>query len=296
MSKSLHGTRRFTAEDLAAIAAATGVSVDWILTGSTAAPPPPLGMLEVYIDLRADLARAGHPQVVDMPVVFGDFPGADPGGVLAQAAVLHARRKALDPVFDDLPEVIELGFGIDVAVLAAPAPVHVDTATITLLVVPPGPPEVQRPQLAAELGWVLAARMGLQGQELLEEAGRRFAAAFLLPDDVVTPLRAGGGQDLVQHAARHNVSPAFLQARLVEFSDAAPAAAGAGAGVRIPVPARAGYDGVRALRRAMQPRGPGLIARDACRAHAHAAWPPERLAEALGLPTDAVTGDPAIPA
>lgn len=291
LSKTLRGTRRFAMGELVRIAAVTGVSLDWILTGSVGPATAPADVLiDTYVSLRAKLERDGYPQPLDLPAVYGDFPGRDPGSSIASAAVLHARRQALDPVFDDLAEVVEVGFGVDVAVLGVSGPAHIDTATATLIVVAPAAPEVQRPLLAAELGQVLAARLGMTGRAALQETGRRFAAAFLLPDDAVGPLRVASQDDLVHQAARHNVAPAFLRARLADRGEDPGCPPPPAGGSRIPAPARAGYGGVLALRRSMQMRHPGLIARDACRAHAQQAWPADRLAQAIGVPVTAAAG------
>lgn len=217
LSKSLSGVRRFTTLDLALIAEATGVTVDWLLTGRqpmrpavaarTHAPETPLDPTEVHT-LTAPTSRAYEvlellgrlPELPELPSPQRDLGRyVDQGEALADAALErlgaagHASLAALD--FSELVTAVEAVFGVDVLVTRLPDGLsglawQTDAFRLVLL----NPSEAwtrQRFTLAHELGHVLAR----DAQELIPEQqvapGRQsdwtevranaFAAALLMP-------------------------------------------------------------------------------------------------------------------
>jgi Zn-dependent peptidase ImmA (M78 family)/transcriptional regulator with XRE-family HTH domain len=247
LSKSLSGVRRFSSLDLARIAEACDVSVDWLVTGEETAlavaarttsglARTALAEAEWYSTMRADLAFLGYPQpwqAVSVEPTDGTY--ADQGRALALAALENVSAAGRSSSEADLPSLVEDVFGADVAVvnldegfdgLAASSTeaklVVLGTSTV---------PWRQRYTLAHELAHLLAADdQGVhldkdiydkaQAKHPSEIRANNFAAAFLMPEQVLraavgttgltTEMFAGLACDL-------RVSPSALAIRLSQL-------------------------------------------------------------------------------
>ncbi|WP_035846571.1 helix-turn-helix domain-containing protein [Kitasatospora azatica] len=250
LSKSLNGVRRFSSLDLALIAEATDVTVDWLLTGRQATRPavaarttavgaPYRDTIEAITqrftaayDVLSLLNRA--PALPPLPRLSTDELGyVDQGAELARWALDQLARKGSGPVSeqqtDELVASWERAFGVDVAVTDLPPQLdglawQADGLRLILTRRTDNWTR-QRFTLAHELGHILAC----DAQELVADSkvapGRQpeptevranvFAANFLLPAD---ELRAAAG-DLTENGfarlvTRFGVSPSALAARL----------------------------------------------------------------------------------
>lgn len=244
LSKSLNGTRKFSSLDLALLAEAGGVTVDWLLTGAdtqilmaarasagSSAENAVSKALE-YTTMRSDLAELGYEQRWNLPepVALGGR-WVDQGAALADRA-LAAIRAAGQPVRSGLALVIEEVFGIDVAVqelgdgfdgLAVGSEharlILVDASTIAAR---------QRFTMAHELGHLLASddQQIHKDRDIYSDESRRgesemranaFAAALLMPELELREWLSGRQLDLdtfCELATEFEVSPSALAYRL----------------------------------------------------------------------------------
>jgi Zn-dependent peptidase ImmA (M78 family)/transcriptional regulator with XRE-family HTH domain len=212
LSKSLSGNRRFSSLDLARIAELCSVSVDWLLTGDE----PPLALAARTTGgsagtairearrlgtLRADLAELGFPQPWQPPAVdltAGSW--TEQGNRLALAALDRVREVGGAITEPDLAALVEKAFGVDVAVVDL-GPDFDGLATsaddVKLVVLSTSQlPSRQRFTLAHELGHLLAGDdQGVhldhdvfdkaQRDNPSEKRANAFAAAFLMPDEIL---------------------------------------------------------------------------------------------------------------
>lgn len=247
LSKSLSGVRRFSSLDLARIAEACDVSVDWLVTGedtalaiaartTTGEARTALEAARWYATMRADLASFGYPQ--PRQAEPGEIPPgtfAQQGRALASEALRRVAAAGRSTSETDLPALVEDVFGADVAVVAledgfdglkASSP-HAKVIVLGTSQVP----WRQRYTLAHELGHLLAAddqEVHLdkdiydkaQAKDPSEMRANSFAAAFLMPE---APLRAAVGTAgltetaFASLACDLHVSPSALAFRLSQL-------------------------------------------------------------------------------
>jgi Zn-dependent peptidase ImmA (M78 family)/transcriptional regulator with XRE-family HTH domain len=218
LSKSLNAVRRFTSLELALIADAGDVSVDWLLTGRTREPALPGAEPSAGDEIRALVDRyatayerlrllGSRPPLPALPTPPTGAPGPA-GRVLADLAVA-AVRDAATPSLGTLPTAelaaaVEQVLAVDVVVTALPGGADAlawQSAHGRLVLVNASSQFTrQRFALAHALGHVLAgdATQPLLDQHLapgrqraaLEQRADAFAAAFLMPAD---ELRAAVG-------------------------------------------------------------------------------------------------------
>lgn len=210
MSKSLSGARRFSSLDLARIAEAGHVSVDWLLSGeepalATAARAAAGSSSETavaeakrLVELRTSATRLGYPQPwAPVQQRSGSARAADQGRALAQEALARLSSQDRSPLVVDLAEVIEQAFGVDVSLTrlgdgfdglaTSTGDAHLILASLTPVALR------QRFTLAHELGHLLAdddqgihtdadiySAASRQGDS--EVRANHFAAAFLMPE------------------------------------------------------------------------------------------------------------------
>lgn len=256
LAASLTGARRFTSLELALIADAHDVTVDWLLTGEPSVlmraahlPPGSTRALVERADERADLresaARLGRPQVrVAVANEQQDSAAEDQGRALAEAALHVVHRAGRDVAEADLPTLIEDVFGIDVAVEDVGRGVDglaVRTSTTQLIVVAATAAAArQRFTLGHELGHLLAG-----GDEVLH----------LDPD--VHDVGDGAG-----HVQADAFARCFLGAEAVPVEAA------------------------DAMGFAMSPRAPRLLRRDLYRAYQAGDTTIRPFAQLLGISSD----------
>lgn len=244
LSKSIGGTRRFSSLELARIADLCHVSVDWLVTGeepplavaartTTGAAATALNAAKSYAGMRMDVASLGYRQPwrpVRIPLTDGTC--IEQGQALASAATARVREAGRSVAEADLPLLTEDVFGADVAVvdledgfdgLAA------FSAEAKLVVLATSRvPARQRYTLAHELGHLLAGDDQdihldrdiydkAQARDPSEMRANSFAAAFLMPEDVLD--RAVGSDAVTEKtfatlACELKVSPSALAIRL----------------------------------------------------------------------------------
>lgn len=245
LSKSLNGARRFSSLDLALLAEAGGVTVDWLLTGSdtpvamaarvsaaASSADRAISKALEYTTMRSDLSTLGYKQEWRLPegvALRGRL--IDQGAALAEKATAMIRESGRS-VRESLASVIEEVFGVDVAVqelgegfdgLAAATAsarlILVDASTMT---------SRQRFTMAHELGHLLASddQKLHSDQNIYGDDSRRgegemranaFAAALLMPEPEVREWVAGRRLDLETLCALASdfaVSPSALGYRL----------------------------------------------------------------------------------
>lgn len=220
LSKSLAGVRRFTSLDLAKVAEAAGVTVDWLLGKDPVTPAMAARVTETatmsagdavakaracaskYAQARSDLIFLGQSAATRVTVPFPrGGRKIDEGERLAAQALLRVPRFAAEPAASDLADVVEEHFGIDVAIIGLAQGCdglawHGPEAQLILAATSPTPTR-QRFTLAHELGHLLAGDDQLLhvDTDVMDPDGRRqpsemranaFAAAFLMPEE---PLR-----------------------------------------------------------------------------------------------------------
>src|SRR5664280_2010777 len=213
MSKSLSGTRRFTSLDLANIAEVAGVTVDWLLHGDGLSPAmaaradvdrgaavsAAIGRASAFAQTRADLKflTGTNSSWVDL-----EFPRTgrwlDQAAELVAKAVRQVEARGLSPTDLTLANVIEVVFGIDVAIIdiepGCDGLAWRDADARLIVAATSATPTRQRFTLAHELGHLLAGDdqalhvdqqvMG-PGQRGVESEVRAnaFAAGFLMPEE-----------------------------------------------------------------------------------------------------------------
>ena len=248
LSKSLGGTRRFSSLDLAKIADANDVTVDWLLTGEQKAlalaarstggsAREAVLVAEELADLRESATRLGYPQPwspLGLPVLEG-LRWVDQGKAIAEAALRQVPARGGDPSTGDLPALVESVFGADVAVRDLGAGfdgLAVSSAEVKLIVLSVSMvPARQRFTLAHELGHLLAGddqevhldpdvHDRSKRRDPSEMRANAFAASFLMPEHSLTeavgarPLDGGAFATLVH---TYGVSPAALAWRLFDL-------------------------------------------------------------------------------
>ena len=317
LSKSLAGARRFSSLDLARIAEAFDVPVEWLLTGAES----PLAVAarstggsarraikraETLTTLRSDLTKIGYPQHPHptLPVARrGGF--VHQGTELAGAATIQVEAAGRSVLEEDLPRLIEDVFGIDVAVedlgeqfdgLAAHRP---DAALI--LANACKVPARQRFTLAHELAHLLSGDdqavhldrdVYRTGQNPTEGRANAFAAAFLMPEDVLRDRIGTTGRPveaLANLAFELMVSPSSLAYRLFNLGLI-------DAGTRDRLKAITEKEAARLagradelaarLTRSSRVRPPGLLARDAFAAYEAGRATLRPYAGLVGLPVE----------
>ncbi|MFG2191331.1 helix-turn-helix domain-containing protein [Streptomyces sp. NPDC048639] len=250
LSKSLSGARRFTSLELALIADAGGVTVDWLLGGrpparpapaarTTVVPAPDLRELEdlagrytAAYDVLALLGRA--PELAPLPAVPEEGTPHEQGAALAERVLRTLRDAGVPPLPDlDTGELIAVWarvFGVDVAITRLPGGMdglswHADGFRLAVVATHPVWTR-QRFTLAHELAHVLSG----DAQELLAESGmapglaaepdeiraNAFAAALLMPEeDMRAEVSGPPGEDaFARLVTRYRVSPSAMAARL----------------------------------------------------------------------------------
>ncbi|GAB4053804.1 hypothetical protein GCM10028775_41080 [Catellatospora paridis] len=289
LSKSLNAVRRFTSLELALIADAGDVSVDWLLTGRTREPALPAVEPSTGDEIRALVDRYAaayerlrllgrRPPLPRLPAPPAGL-AAGAGRALAERAVAALREHGV-PRLGGLPTAelaaaVEQVFAVDVAVTALPGGAdglawqsphgRLVLANVTSQFTR------QRFALAHALGHVLAgdAEQPLLDQHLtpgrqragLEQRADAFAAAFLMPAD-----------ELHAAAATPVTAPVSVQP-----GAPAPVTEAVSAGLRLSAPvadaafaALVGLFGVSAGAMAARLRGLGLL--DAARQAELSLW------------------------
>ena len=318
LSKSLSGVRRFSSLDLALIAEAGGVSVDWLVTGDEqplaaaarasagSAAGEALALAKHYAIVRADLSELGYQQGWTMP----NRPSL--GGLWKQqgAALAASASSQLnsvgDPMSQPLPQLIEQAFGIDVAV--QPLGEGFDGLAVStdrlklILASPQAVPARLRFTIAHELGHLLASddQQIHADQDIYRTEGgesevraNAFAANLLMPTEVLRERVVPGftKQDFCTLATELKVSPRALAIRLedLRFIDA---------GTRSRWDRLSGSDAARVADLAtlhaqmaaesLSIRPPGLLLRDAWAAYDSGDITLRLVANLLGTTTDAL--------
>ncbi|MFI7356250.1 helix-turn-helix domain-containing protein [Streptomyces avidinii] len=247
LSEALNGTSPFSVVDLACIADACEVSMDWLLTG---AEPPlvvaartttgqageALEAAREYTSRRTDLDTLGYPQPW-RPVTVAARAGssyAAQGEALARAALKEVERQGRSITAGSLAELIEETFGADVAVvrlddgfdgLAATA-----EGTKLILLATTANPARQRFTLAHELGHLLAGDNQdvhldqdifgpAQKRDPGEQRANAFASALLMPEEILRSAIAPGltREGYAALVCDLMVSPAALAFRLLHM-------------------------------------------------------------------------------
>lgn len=248
LSKSLGGVRRFSSLDLALIAEAAQVSVDWLLTGRRHAPAGVAaraatggyraGAHGQSLAERAERFTAAHdvlellgraPELPELPPL--PTGGPDEQGELLAAdarARVHATAGAEPALLGtgDLLSVCEHTFGVDFAVTELPGAVDgfawQEDGFRLALARRDERWTRQRFTLAHELGHLLAGDAAEPLAESPVAPGRQaepdevranaFAAALLMPEPEVRATAAE--LDFAELVVRFRVSPSALAARL----------------------------------------------------------------------------------
>lgn len=318
LSKSLSGVRRFSSLELALIAEASGVSVDWLVTGEEpplaaaarasagSAAGAALALARHYSTMRADLVDLGYRQAWSLPTPpsLGGL-WKDQGAALAHSASTQLSA-AGDLLTDPLPALIEQAFGIDVAVQPIGEGfdgLAVATADIKLVLASPQPvPARLRFTIAHELGHLLAS----DDQQIHEDQNiyrtergesevraNAFAANLLMPTDVLRERVVPGftKEDFCVLATDLKVSPRALAIRLEDLRLI-------DAGTRSRWDRLSGSDAARlaglSARHAqltaesLSIRPPGLLLRDAWAAYEAGDITLRLIANLLGTTTDAL--------
>ncbi|BCJ70476.1 hypothetical protein CS0771_00200 [Catellatospora sp. IY07-71] len=249
LSKSLNAVRRFTSLELALIADAGDVSVDWLLTGrlrEAVAPPDGPGtgddvraLVDRFASAYETLRLLGRrPRLAPLPAAPSGPPGPA-GRELAERAVNAVRAAAGQPGLRGantaaLATVIERAFAVDVVLTPLPGGADAlcwQTACHRLVVIGTTSRFTrQRYALAHALGHVLAgdADEPLLDQELAPGVQRAdgevradaFASAFLMPyDEIVAVAGRGEVTDacFVELVSGFGVSAGAMAARLREL-------------------------------------------------------------------------------
>lgn len=253
LSKSLAGLRRFASLELALIAEAGDVTVDWLLTGR--AQPAPVIAARVddrtrtsldgvvaraqdYDDVHEALERVGcgRAELPALPRANLDGRAVEQGTSLANAA-LRAIEDAgrLDDISGDLPAVAESVFGINVGIEALPGRPdglsYCREGFRLALIDSEKSWTRQRYTLAHEIGHIIAGdaqdiQLDVDVQSVTtrrnvtEMRANAFAAALLMPADQVA-VEFPDGVESIQFAkavGTLGVSASALSWRLVNLN------------------------------------------------------------------------------
>jgi Zn-dependent peptidase ImmA (M78 family) len=247
LSKSLSGARRFSSLDLARIADKCGVTIEWLLTGeepalalaartTTGQARTALETAKKYSVMREDLATLGWAQPwrpLDVGASGGTY--AEQGRALADAALARTAAAGLSVTGPDLPALVEMAFGADVAVVmldegfdGLSAASH-DAKLIVLGA--SAIPARQRFTLAHELGHLLAGDdQGVhldkdiydraQARDSSEMRANSFASAFLMPEGALRTTMGTSGlaeDGFAALACDLKVTPSALAIRLQQL-------------------------------------------------------------------------------
>lgn len=247
LSESLTGARNFSVVDLAYIADACDVSVDWLLTGAepplavaarttTGEAAEALAAARRYSTLRTDLGTLGYPQPWrGTPKVLHTGTYAAQGEHLARAALKAVAREGRLATAANLAELIEETFGADVAVVELDAGFD-GLAAMTedvklILLATTSNPARQRFTLAHELGHLLFGDDQdihldrdildkAQQKDPSEQRANAFASAFLMPEEALREAVRSTGLTRGSHAAMAcdlMVTPTALAYRLLQL-------------------------------------------------------------------------------
>lgn len=319
LSAVLSGEGCLSSLDLALIADAHEVTVEWLLTGVPSvlmrAAHLPVGgarslveQADDIVDRREGAAHLGRPQTW-RPGDVGPLTGSpvEQGQVLADAALHRVGAAGRDTVEVDLPMLVEDVFGADVAVC------DVGPGVDGLAVCPPDATVIvvaataaasrQRFTMAHELGHLLSGEdpdvLHLDvdvynlGDDPAQVRADAFARRFLMPETVLRSaahagLDAGGFVALVGDLG---VTPALLARGLVDLH-LVDAHAGERWGVMTAAEAArvGGWSDafVDAMGRAMTPRAPRLLRRDLYRVYEAGDATVRPFAHVLGATPDRV--------
>lgn len=324
MSKSLSGARRFTSLEFALIADCAGVSVDWLLTGQDAplavaaraasgtSTRSAVDLATSIVELRETAHALGYPQS-PTKVATHDLRGLayKQGDRLAGHALDVCQHHGVSPLSEDLAEVIESGFGVDVDVqdlgngfdgLAASTP------EASLIVVSPSArPGRQRFTMAHELGHLLGGDdQGVHPDADIEHAtdakdpseirASAFAASFLMPEGFLRErvVRGFDEKQFCQLAVDLLVSPSALAYRLRNLSLIDSMAAERFGGRSLLDAARIGDRAEQiaaATTRAQRDRPAGLLSRDLFKAYVDGKTTLRPYARLVGRDADTVRAE-----
>ena len=249
LSKSLAGTRKFTATELALIAELGGTSVEWLLSGRARSAPSLAArssssaiegagdvkdVAERFVEAHEQLTTlAGTSESLKpLPTLKSTWSYVAEGNALAEEAVEVMRGHGEDAAeIASLPEAVEAAFQVDVAVAQLPESFDgcawQDEGLRLIILSPSDYLARQRFTLAHELGHILACdaqdliaeRVTGHGDLRSEKRANTFAAAFLLPEDTVRRAVSGPVTDdvFIQMVTDFRVSPATMAWRLVNL-------------------------------------------------------------------------------
>ncbi len=289
-------------------------ALEWVRTGRGLAPQdlPPTGsaLTEALVKaaalamIREDMSSLGFPQPwtpPPLPLEYGSW--IDRGSMLGDAAVAHARKLGFEPTSQDLPEVIEGAFGVDVVVASVGAGLDglVVGSPNTKLILTATTLRVarQRATLAHQLGHLIAGDVltlhvdedisgGLSRNGGAEIRANAFAEAFLLPRDRLLeacPAHEISMDDFCNLAVDLVVTPRQLAYRLLNLGLIDGMSAEWFRNISV-------HDAVREVGRtpdygtarllANTPRSPMLLVRDAETAYADQARPLQSYAKFIG--------------
>jgi Zn-dependent peptidase ImmA (M78 family)/transcriptional regulator with XRE-family HTH domain len=317
LSKSLGGARRFSSLDLARIADACGVTVDWLVTGAEPAlavaarttggsAGEAVRIAKRHSRLRGDLAALGYPQPW-RPVQIPESSGyLDRGKRLAVAALARIAECSRSVTELDLPALIEDVFGVDIAVVALGSGfdgLAVSSVEVRLVVLATAHvPARQRFTLAHELCHLLVGDdQGLhldndvfdktQRKEAGEQCANAFAAEFLMPEGLLRARIDVGltTESFAALASELMVSPSALALRLqaLRFIDAGVAEPWKSiTAAKAAALADRGDDFARRVAATTRTRPPGLLVRDAFAAYQSGKTTLRPYANLLGIDVD----------
>lgn len=321
LSKALAGTRRFTPLELALIAEQGQTSTDWLLNGpqerpslaarahdesTSEATQQVCRRAEELDEVYDTLAAAGFAR--EAPPLPHVRPGGrmiDHGAALAaQALELVAASGARSDAVDDLPDVVEQVFGVDVGIEGLPGfdgLAWCRNGFRLLLISNAGSWTRQRFTVAHELGHIIAGdAQDLQvdldvmvpsaGHGQTEMRANTFAAAFLMPADTITARWRGVDEGLfAQLVGELRVSPSALAWRLLNLGlISSSERARLGSVALWECAERGGWlDTYRVLtRNQSEVRRPGLLSRDVLRAFEDGAVSARVAARVLDIPPE----------
>jgi len=246
LSKALNGRRRFSSLDLARIAAACGVTVDWLLTGdesaiaartSTEGSTVGRAIREAanLAESRDNLIFLGTARERPKPPVPHSSLWTEQGLELAAFALQQLGPPTVIDSSEKFPTAIERAFGIDVRVMQLDG--GCDGLALTsqggarvLLVATTENPTRQRFTMAHELAHLLCRDdqelhvdenvMARSNTEMSEVRANAFAAALLMPESLLRARFNGpvvGDKEFAQTVMELMVSPSSLAWRLLNL-------------------------------------------------------------------------------
>jgi Zn-dependent peptidase ImmA (M78 family)/transcriptional regulator with XRE-family HTH domain len=253
VSKSLRGNRQFSSTEIAEIARATRVAIEWLVSGETVAHPRmaerTTELLEADVEgewkewaetfaaADASLTRLGYKhELTELPTFVETSRFVRHGERLAEWALGRLHANGAYPWDDNLIENIEKTFSVDVAIVDLPIGRHgykwqTDELRLICLARTTNWAR-QRFTLAHELGHILS--QDEKGEivddsipsdpqsQFMERSANAFAAEFLMPaEQVESYWNEAPGVDLSskfdQVAWYFKVSPAALGVKLLKL-------------------------------------------------------------------------------